>query len=79
MTFALCEWGKDDPWKWANDLGQSWRMHGDHTGIWSSTVDCVNASAAIPAEFTGVPYGWNDMDMLQVRPTMVFLINRMLR
>ena len=65
MAFAMCEWGKDDPWKWGNEIAQSWRMSGDHTGVWDSTKQIVRASAAIPAANTGVPFGWNDMDMLE--------------
>ena len=65
MCFAMCEWGVDDPWKWGNNLAQSWRMAGDHTGVWASTKKIIAASAAIPAEYSGRPYGWNDMDMLE--------------
>merc|ERR1719262_2068129 len=61
----MCEWGKDAPWKWGDALAQSWRMGGDHTGRWDSTKDIIRQSAAIPAENTGRPYGWNDMDMLE--------------
>lgn len=65
IHFNMCEWGLEDPWKWGNQVAQSWRMGGDHTGIWSSTKDVINNSAWIPANYTGVPYGWNDMDMLE--------------
>ena len=65
ITFAMCEWGVDEPWTWGYDISQSWRMGGDHTGIWSSTKSVIRQSAAIPAAFSGKPYGWNDMDMLE--------------
>ena len=65
MAFAMCEWGKDAPWTWGGKIAQSWRMSGDHTGVWESTKSIVAASAAIPAEHTGKPFGWNDMDMLE--------------
>lgn len=65
MCFAMCEWGKDEPWKWGGAIAQSWRMSGDHIGTWASTKDIVRQSAAIPAENSGRPYGWNDMDMLE--------------
>ena len=29
IFFAMCEWGVDDPWLWASDVGNSWRVHGD--------------------------------------------------
>eukprot|EP01059_Diplonema_ambulator_P000514 TRINITY_DN1041_c1_g1_i1.p1 TRINITY_DN1041_c1_g1~~TRINITY_DN1041_c1_g1_i1.p1 ORF type:complete len:421 (+),score=144.21 TRINITY_DN1041_c1_g1_i1:39-1265(+) len=65
MHFNMCEWGLDDPWKWGPQIAQSWRMAGDHTGVWASTKQVVQESAAIPAEYTGKPYAWNDMDMLE--------------
>ena len=65
ICFAMCEWGKDAPWTWGPKIAQSWRMHGDHTGVWTSTKSIIQASAAIPAANTGTPYAWNDMDMLE--------------
>ena len=61
----MCEWGKEDPWEWGDACAQSWRMSGDHEGVWSSTKSQIRGSAAIPAEYSGTPYGWNDMDMLE--------------
>ena len=58
----MCEWGKENPWEWGFDCAQSWRMAGDHTPVWTSTKKQIQLSAAIPAEYTGKPYGWNDMD-----------------
>lgn len=51
IHFNLCEWGKDDPWKWGGKIAQSWRATGDHTPIWSSTKSIIRDSAAIPAEY----------------------------
>jgi len=65
MAFNMCEWGLDSPWVWGDAVAQSWRMAGDHTGVWSSTKSTIAASAAIPASNSGQPYGWNDMDMLE--------------
>eukprot|EP01064_Diplonema_japonicum_P028877 TRINITY_DN453_c0_g1_i2.p1 TRINITY_DN453_c0_g1~~TRINITY_DN453_c0_g1_i2.p1 ORF type:complete len:410 (+),score=129.53 TRINITY_DN453_c0_g1_i2:70-1299(+) len=65
MHFNMCEWGKDAPWTWGPAVAQSWRMAGDHTGVWSSTKLVIQESAAIPAASTGRPYAWNDMDMLE--------------
>lgn len=47
------------PPQWGYDVAQSWRMAGDHTGVWSSTKSTIAASAKIPAANTGRPYGWN--------------------
>eukprot|EP00730_Choanoeca_flexa_P013056 TRINITY_DN4924_c0_g1_i3.p1 TRINITY_DN4924_c0_g1~~TRINITY_DN4924_c0_g1_i3.p1 ORF type:complete len:488 (+),score=122.55 TRINITY_DN4924_c0_g1_i3:2-1465(+) len=65
MHFNLCEWGKENPWEWADSIAQSWRATGDHTPVWSSTKDIIQSSAKIPAEYSGRPYGWNDLDMLE--------------
>jgi alpha-galactosidase len=65
IHFNMCEWGLENPWEWGDQIAQSWRMGGDHTGIWSSTKSVIQHTAAIPAKYTGVPYGWNDMDMLE--------------
>ena len=61
----MCEWGIEDPWKWGGKIAQSWRMSHDHTGVWSSTKQQIRSSSAIPAPFTGSPFAWNDMDMLE--------------
>ena len=49
-------------------LAQTWRVFGDHHGIWvggGGTKDVINQSAYLAPEFTGKPYGWNDLDMLE--------------
>jgi len=65
MCLAMCEWGVDSPWQWGGEIAQSWRMSGDHTGVWASTKSIIQSSAEIPAEFSGKPFAWNDMDMLE--------------
>eukprot|EP01051_Picozoa_sp_SAG22_P002643 SAG22_NODE_120_length_19227_cov_7.584013_7_plen_231_part_00 len=49
-------------------MTQTWRVFGDHHGIWvggGGTKDVINQSAYLAPEFTGKPYGWNDLDMLE--------------
>ena len=65
ISFNMCEWGRENPWEWGGDIANSWRMSGDHTGIWASTKKQIASSAAIPPAGTGKPWGWNDMDMLE--------------
>ncbi len=65
IHFNMCEWGQDDPWKWGPSIAQSWRATGDHTGTWSSAKSIIQSSAKIPAQYTGKPYSWNDLDMLE--------------
>ena len=49
VSFNMCEWGLDDPWTWGGAIAQSWRMAGDHTGVWPSTKETIALSAKIPA------------------------------
>jgi len=65
MHLNMCEWGRENPWEWGEPIAQSWRMSGDHTGRWASTKDLVRQSAKVPAQFSGRPWAWNDMDMLE--------------
>ena len=65
IAFSMCEWGVAEPWTWGDAIAQSWREAGDHTGVWDSTKSVIRSSAAVPPEFSGRPYGWNDMDMLE--------------
>eukprot|EP00443_Scrippsiella_acuminata_P064369 CAMPEP_0115435974 /NCGR_PEP_ID=MMETSP0271-20121206/33941_1 /TAXON_ID=71861 /ORGANISM="Scrippsiella trochoidea, Strain CCMP3099" /LENGTH=444 /DNA_ID=CAMNT_0002861459 /DNA_START=1 /DNA_END=1335 /DNA_ORIENTATION=- len=65
IHFNMCEWGRDDPWKWGPATAQSWRATGDHEGTWASTKSIIEQRTAIPAEHGGGPYAWNDMDMLE--------------
>lgn len=73
MHFNMCEWGTPDdagqyPWQWGPAVAQSWRMGGDHTPVWTSTKSVISQvvdhSAKYPA-YSGKPYAWNDMDMLE--------------
>lgn len=50
IHFNMCEWGKENPWEWGDEVAQSWRMAGDHTPVWTSTKKQIQLSAAIPAE-----------------------------
>ena len=64
IFYSLCEWGQDDPAKWAPEVGNSWRTTGDIKDDWDKMITRAdlnnlwwNCSA---------PYGWNDPDMLEV-------------
>ncbi|XP_062198842.1 alpha-galactosidase-like [Phragmites australis] len=64
IFFSLCEWGVDDPAKWASGVGNSWRTTGDIQDNWASMTGIADnnnkwASYARPG-------GWNDPDMLEV-------------
>jgi len=71
IVFSMCEWGVDDPWKWAADIGNLWRTTGDITDCWNCTgvytrgvMQIVDQEADLWS-FAG-PGHWNDPDMLEV-------------
>ena len=65
IHFNMCEWGRDSPWQWAPAVAQSWRATGDHTPVWESTKKIIAERSAIPATQGGMPFAWNDMDMIE--------------
>merc|ERR1712039_394773 len=65
IHFNMCEWGVDAPWTWGPAVAQSWRATGDHTPVWESTKGIIAQRTAVPANEGGVPYAWNDMDMIE--------------
>jgi len=64
IYYSLCEWGQDDPWEWAADIGNSWRTTGDISDKWDSFIDILEKQ--VPIASAGAPGGWNDPDMLEV-------------
>lgn len=85
IILSLCEWGQNQPWKWAAPVGELWRTTSDITACF----DCEN-------KFTGYsnygvmriadlqmglngfagPGHWNDPDMLEVGKGMSFAEDR---
>jgi alpha-galactosidase len=71
IVFSMCEWGVEDPWKWATDVGNLWRTTGDITDCWDCTglyglgvIQILDVNANL-WEYAG-PGHWNDPDMLEV-------------
>ncbi|WP_435133385.1 NPCBM/NEW2 domain-containing protein [Actinacidiphila sp. bgisy144] len=64
IVFSLCEWGVNDPWQWAGDVGNSWRTTGDINDSWSSMLGIAKANMPLGAD--SGPGRWNDPDMLEV-------------
>ena len=71
IVFSMCEWGEEDPWKWAADIGNLWRTTGDITDCWNCTgvytrgvLQILDQEADLWS-FAG-PGHWNDPDMLEV-------------
>ena len=75
IFLSMCEWGAAKPWRWARDIGHSWRIAGD---IWcsfdatkfmsnyglKSVLDCIQLNDTL-RQYAGKGH-WNDPDMLEV-------------
>jgi alpha-galactosidase len=75
MVFSLCEWGDNQPWEWAKDIGHLWRVSGDI----SNCFDCIDDHGTWKSwgvtyiidmrknirQYSG-PGHWNDFDMMEV-------------
>ncbi|WP_281751675.1 glycoside hydrolase family 27 protein [Neptunitalea chrysea] len=77
VLFSICEWGDNDPWKWAKDVGHMWRITGDIINCWDCEVGHGSWSSSgiwkiiemrkneKIREVAG-PGHWNDYDMMEV-------------
>lgn len=64
IMFSICEWGENDPWLWAPEIGQLWRTTHDIFDAHLSWV--LNLENQIGLEEYAGPGHWNDPDMLIV-------------
>ncbi|MFW6693258.1 NPCBM/NEW2 domain-containing protein [Streptomyces sp. MAR4 CNX-425] len=64
IVYSICEWGQNEPWEWAADVGHLWRTTGDISDNWSSMLGIMKQNLPL-AEYAG-PGHWNDPDMLEV-------------
>ena len=64
IVYSLCEWGVNQPWTWAGDVGNLWRTTGDISDNWNSLKSIINQNA--PLDGAAHPGAWNDPDMLEV-------------
>ena len=75
IFFSMCEWGDNQPWRWARDIGHSWRIGPDiwcsfdstrvfPTYVQCSVMDCIHRNDSL-RRYAG-PGHWNDPDMLEV-------------
>lgn len=75
IVFNICEWGDNQPWEWATEIGHSWRISGDIAKCWDCELNYGNWSSwgvwpiirmrANIRQYSG-PGHWNDFDMLEV-------------
>ena len=76
IFLSMCEWGNSRPWKWAKEIGHSWRTTPD---IWCNfdslkvfeagytqfgVMQCIAFNDSL-RQYAGKGY-WNDPDMLEV-------------
>lgn len=75
IFFSMCEWGNNKPWKWARDIGNSWRTTPD---IWCAfdsihqfpgyqqfgVMQCIHYNDTL-RQYAGKGH-WNDPDMLEI-------------
>ena len=76
IFLSMCEWGNSQPWRWAREIGHSWRTTPD---IWCSfdslrvfpqgysqfgVMQCIQLNDTL-RRYAG-PGHWNDPDMLEV-------------
>jgi alpha-galactosidase len=74
IVFSICEWGKSQPWSWAQPVGNLWRTTGDIGICWEKkacknewTTGVMNIlDLQVGLEDYAGPGNWNDPDMLQV-------------
>lgn len=64
IVYGICEWGQNEPWTWAGELGQLWRTTGDISDNWDSLRSIIGQNMGL-GEYAG-PHGWNDPDMLEI-------------
>ncbi|MDE3196901.1 MAG: glycoside hydrolase family 27 protein [Acidobacteriota bacterium] len=65
IVFSLCQYGRDDVWKWGPDVGGNlWRTSGDIRDTWDS-MSKIGFDQDPLASWAG-PGHWNDPDMLEI-------------
>ena len=64
IVFSICEWGSNQPWEWAPQIGNLWRTTGDIQDKWSSMLSLLDVSSQHAS--VAHPGAWNDPDMLEV-------------
>ena len=64
IFYSLCEWGNNNPWTWADQVGNSWRTTGDISDNYASMLSIFEQNVWL-YPYSG-PGGFNDPDMLEV-------------
>ncbi|WP_423600059.1 glycoside hydrolase family 27 protein [Roseateles sp. MS654] len=71
IVLSICEWGVNQPERWAPKIGHLWRTTGDIYDAWEGQKDWSLGMTNIldlQVERSAVagPNGWNDPDMLEI-------------
>jgi alpha-galactosidase len=75
IVLSLCEWGTNQPWEWAEEIGHLWRTTGDIAacfdcekdhGSWSSWGVLRILDMQEGLRVHAGPGHWNDPDMMEV-------------
>jgi alpha-galactosidase len=64
ILYSLCEWGVNQPWTWAPQVGNSWRTTDDISDSYGSMLGIFQQNVWL-YPYSG-PGAWNDPDMLEV-------------
>ena len=64
IFYSICNWGHEETWTWAPELGNSWRSTGDIMDIWYSVQ--FNYRYNDLHHEVAKPGAWNDPDMLEI-------------
>ncbi|MGD9991659.1 MAG: glycoside hydrolase family 27 protein [Salinivirgaceae bacterium] len=77
MVLSICEWGDNQPWEWAKEIGHLWRTTGDiyncfdcvyDHGTWNSwgVLQILDLRDNTMLRKVAGPGHWNDPDMMEV-------------
>lgn len=72
IVFSICEWGSNQPWLWAAEIGHLWRTTGDIQDCWDCNFNWGRMGVVqiidkqVPIRKYSGPGHWNDPDMLEV-------------
>lgn len=75
IVFSICEWGSNQPWFWAKNIGHLWRTTGDIGNVFDGlkkypTWSSNGVMTIVDLQEHTYPYAgpgnWNDPDMLEV-------------
>jgi len=71
IVLSICEWGNNQPERWAAPVGHLWRTTGDIYDAWEGRKDWSSGMVNIldlqvEREAHAGPNAWNDPDMLEV-------------